>query len=52
MGKQSGFPIKMLKRFKRRALHAHWQYIVVAESGYYTMGLKRIITGILTFSTT
>jgi hypothetical protein len=53
MGKQSGFPIKMLKRFKRRALHAHRQYIVVAESGYFTMGLKRrIITGILTFSTT
>ncbi len=53
MGKQSGFPIKMLKRFKRRALHAHWQYIVVAESGYYTTGLnRRIITKILTFSTT
>jgi len=53
MGKQSGFPIKMLKRFKSKMLRARQPYIVVAESGFYRTGLKRrIITEVLIFSTT
>ena len=50
-GKQCGFPMRMLKRFKERALIACQPYIVVAESGYYPSGLKRrVITEILTFN--
>ncbi len=41
LGKQRGFPIRMLKRFKERALVARQPYVVVAKSGYYSSGLKR-----------
>jgi len=51
LGKQCGFPMRMLKRFKERALLACQPYVVVAESGYYSSGLKRrVITEIVTFN--
>ncbi|MBI5749110.1 MAG: hypothetical protein HZA00_08285 [Nitrospinae bacterium] len=47
MGKQCGFPVRMLKNFKKKALFAGQPYIVIAESGYYPPGLKRrVITEI------
>lgn len=51
LGAQCGFPMSMLKEFKRRALLACQPYVVVAESGYYPAGLKRrVITEIVTFN--
>jgi len=50
LGPQCGFPMRMLKEFKQRALLACRPYVVVAESGYYPSGLKRrVITEIVTF---
>jgi len=51
MGRQCGFPVRMLKNFKRKALFEGQPYIVVAERGYYSAGLKRrVITEILKFT--
>lgn len=50
MGKQCGFPMKMLKGLKRKALLSGQPYIVVAEGGYYPCGLKRrAVTEVLYF---
>lgn len=50
MGRQCGFPIRMLKDFKKKALLEGQAYIVVAERGYYPTGLKRrVVTEILKF---
>ena len=50
LGKQCGFPVRMIKRFKERARHRRWPYVVIAENGYYAKGLKRrVVTEKLTF---
>jgi DNA mismatch repair ATPase MutS len=50
MGKQCGFPVRMLRGLKREALLAGLPYVVVGETGYYSSGLKkRVVTEMLTF---
>jgi len=50
LGAQCGFPMRMLKEFKRQSLLACQPHVVVAESGYYPSGLKRrVITEMATF---
>jgi RNA-directed DNA polymerase len=50
MGRQSGFPVRMLKDFKTRMLKAGQSFVVIAEHGYYRSGLrKRGVTEIAYF---
>ena len=50
MGMQCAFPIRMLKGFKKRAMHALMPYIVVVERGYYSTAIKkRVITEKMVF---
>jgi len=50
IGKQAGFPIKMLKSVKRRLLRLRLPYIVAAEIGYYRSPLKqRVVTEMFLF---
>lgn len=45
---QCGFPLRYLKEFKGRAFQEGLPYVVIAEQGYYSRGLKkRVITEIL-----
>ncbi len=40
-----GFPLRLLKSFKKRVRAASISYVVIGEQGYYPTGLKkRVVT--------
>jgi hypothetical protein len=49
-GLYCGFPLRYLKDFKEKTLHAGIAYVVVGERGYYPSGLKkRVVTEIFRY---